>query len=114
MESDATILAGPENSPGRALMRGGGVAFSGRPWRVQDFDISVVCGIDVKLCHNLPLRGFDQRIRHAFGGKRGGEKSFVRAGTRDGGSVLTATGRAHGPSSLFALQPRLGGVFLYR
>ena len=49
-------------------MRGSGVAFSGRPWRVQDFDISVVCGIEVKLCHNLPLRGFGQRIRHAFGG----------------------------------------------
>ena len=37
-------------------MRGRGVTFSGHPWRVQDFDISVVCGIEVKLCHNLPLR----------------------------------------------------------
>jgi hypothetical protein len=38
-------------------MGGRGVKFSGHPWRVQDFDISVVCGIEVKLCHNLPLRG---------------------------------------------------------
>jgi len=63
-------------------MRGSGLPFSSRPWRVQDFDLSVVCGIEVKLCHNLPLEGFGQRIRHAFGGKRGAEKSFVRAGTR--------------------------------
>jgi hypothetical protein len=38
-------------------MRGSGLPFSSRPWRVQDFDISVVCGIEVKLRHNLPRRG---------------------------------------------------------
>jgi hypothetical protein len=63
-------------------MRGGEVAFGGRRWRARDVVISVVCGIEVKLYHNLPLEGFGQRIRHAFGGKRGAEKSFVRAGTR--------------------------------
>jgi hypothetical protein len=81
MESGATISPGLAQ-PGFAPMRGSGVAFSGRRWRARDVDISVVCGSEVKLCHNLPLRGFGQRIRHAFGGKRGVEKSFVRAETR--------------------------------
>jgi hypothetical protein len=45
-----------------------------------------------------------------FGGNGDAEKSFMRAGTRDGGSELTATGRAHGPSSLFSTPtpPRRG------
>ena len=90
-------------------MRGSGLPFSGRPWRVQDFDISVVCGMEMKLCHNLPRRGLSA-TRHPLGGSGDAEKSFMRAGTRDGGSELTATGRAHGPSSLFSTPtpPRRG------
>jgi hypothetical protein len=57
-------------------MGGRGVKFSGHPWRVQDFDISVVCGIEVKLCHNLPLRGFGRRIRHAPSASGGALKNL--------------------------------------
>jgi len=56
MESDATILAWPAQ-PGACADARERRAFSCRPWRVQDFDISMVCGIEVKLCHNLPVRG---------------------------------------------------------
>jgi hypothetical protein len=54
------------------------VTFGGRPWRVQDFDISMVCGIELKLCHNLPLRGFGQRIRYAPSASGGALKNLSR------------------------------------
>ena len=49
-------------------MRGSGLPFSSRPWRVQHFDISVGCGIEVKLCHNLPLRGLSANPGLPMGG----------------------------------------------
>jgi hypothetical protein len=57
-------------------MRGSGLPFSSRPWRVQHFDISVGCGIEVKLCHNLPLRGLSANPGLPMGGSGSAEKIF--------------------------------------